>query len=83
MDISKNFLFHYSVTALNKILIVSQRNDYLRSEVNPLKADSAGAAGTAFKEVAKELPAWGVQKPPRRVGEKQFPGEFSAASARW
>jgi hypothetical protein len=37
MDISKNFLFHYSVTALNKILIISQRNVYLRSEVNPLR----------------------------------------------
>jgi hypothetical protein len=35
---------------------------------------SAGTAGTTFVEDAKELPAWGVQKPPRRVGEKQFPG---------
>ncbi len=37
--------------------------------------------GTAFVEAVKELLAWGVQKPPRRVGEKQFPGQFSAAPA--
>jgi hypothetical protein len=28
-----------------------------------------------------ELPAQGVQKPPCGVGEKQFPGRFSAAPA--
>ncbi len=37
--------------------------------------------GTAFVEAAKELPAWGVQKPPHGVGEKRFPGGFSAAPA--
>jgi hypothetical protein len=35
--------------------------------------------GTVFVEAAKELLAQGVQKPPRRVGEKQFLGGFSAA----
>ncbi len=42
---------------------------------------SAGAADTAFVEAVKELPAWGVQKPPRRVGKKRFPGGFLAAPA--
>jgi hypothetical protein len=40
---------------------------------------SADVADTAFVEARKELPARGVQKPPCRVGEKQFQGEFSAA----
>jgi hypothetical protein len=34
---------------------------------------AAGAAGTASVEVVKELLARGMQKPPRRVAEKQFP----------
>ncbi len=39
----------------------------------------ADVADTAFVEARKELLARGVQKPPCGVGEKQFPGEFSAA----
>jgi hypothetical protein len=41
---------------------------------------SPGAASIAFVEAAKELPAWGVQKPPRGVGETLFLGGFSAAA---
>ncbi len=40
---------------------------------------SAGAADTTVVEAAMELPAQGMQKPPRRVGEKRFLGGFSAA----
>jgi hypothetical protein len=46
-----------------------------------LSVVSAGAANTAFVEAAKELPAQGMQKPPRGVGEKPFPDGFLAAPA--
>ncbi len=39
-----------------------RRADEVRGQV------STGAAGTAFVEAAKELLAWGAQKPPCRVG---------------
>jgi hypothetical protein len=48
----------------------------MRSEVYPLRRPDI-----AFVEAAKELPVWGVQKPPRGVGEKWFLGGFSAAPA--
>jgi hypothetical protein len=43
----------------------------------------AGIVDTAFAEAAKELPAWGVQKTPRGLGEKQFLGGFLAAPDYW
>ncbi len=42
---------------------------------------STGTVGATFMEAAKELSAWGVQKPPSGVGEKRFLGELSAAPA--
>ncbi len=42
---------------------------------------SAGVADTASVEAVKELPALSVQKPPRGLGEKWFPDQFSAAPA--
>jgi hypothetical protein len=42
---------------------------------------SAGVVDTAFVKAGKELPTQGVQKPPRGVGDKRFPGEFLAAPA--
>jgi hypothetical protein len=42
---------------------------------------STGVAETAFVEVAKELPTWGMQKPPCGEGEKPFPSKFSATPA--
>ncbi len=45
------------------------------------QAVSAGAADTAYVEAVQELPARGVQKPSRGVGEKQFQDIFLAAPA--
>jgi hypothetical protein len=50
-----------------------------RSEVDPRR--EFPLALRVPVEAAKELLAQGMQKPPRRVGEKQFPSGFSAAPA--